>query len=220
MSLTDVRQVIADLTAAVRPLDGEEAQSQATILEWIASGAPLFRTVPPDVPPMHLAVYLALYDARAGAVLLVDHIKAGLRLLPGGHVDPGEDPRGTVVREGKEELGLDIRLHERTGGRPIFLSVTATRGLHTHTDVTMWFLAHGDRTAAITPDLGEFHSVDWFNVAATDWTGDRFDPRMARFVRKLTATVEAGTGRAAATGRPARPRPGERTTDDAYGRMG
>jgi len=203
MSSTDICQVIVDLTATVTPLDGEEAQHQASILDWIASGAPLFRTAPPDVPPMHLAVYLALYDQQQGAVLLVDHIKAGLRLLPGGHVDPDEDPRATVVREASEELGLDIRLHERTGGRPIFLSVTETRGLGTHTDATLWFLAHADRTAAITPDPGEFRGLEWVDVEATDWTGDQFDPHMARFVRKLFATVDAGSGQAPATGRPA-----------------
>jgi 8-oxo-dGTP diphosphatase len=203
MPPTDLRQVIADLATAVQPLDNDEAQDRKTILEWIASEAPLFRTDPPDVPPMHLAVYVALYDETRHAVLLVNHIKAGLWLLPGGHVDPGEDPRVTVVREAHEELGLDIRLHEGTNGRPVFLSVTATRGPHTHTDVTMWFLANGDRTAAITPDPGEFHGVHWFGVAGTDWDVDRFDPNMARFVRKMAALVDARTGQASAAGRPA-----------------
>jgi 8-oxo-dGTP diphosphatase len=203
MSSTDVRQLIADLAAAVAPLDEEEAQSQKTVLEWIASGAPLFRTDPPDVPPMHLAVYTALLDEAEEAMLLGEHIKAGLWLPPGGHVDPGEDPRHTVVREGDEELGVDIVFHTGTGDRPVFLTVTPTRGSGSHLDVTFWFVARGDRRSSLTVDPSEFRSVDWWNLAATDWTDGRFDPHMARFVRKLGATVDAETTQAAAPGGPA-----------------
>lgn len=31
-------------------------------------------------------------------------------LLPGGGIDPGEDPRGTARREVREELGLDVEV--------------------------------------------------------------------------------------------------------------
>ena len=47
--------------------------------------------------------------------MLVDHLEAGCWLLPGGHVDDGEDPRTTVVREAQEELGIDVHFHERLG---------------------------------------------------------------------------------------------------------
>jgi acyl-CoA synthetase (AMP-forming)/AMP-acid ligase II len=52
------------------------------------------------------------------SLMMVDHTKAGCWLLPGGHVDDGEDPRKTVVREAQEELGTDVRFHERFGVRP------------------------------------------------------------------------------------------------------
>ena len=41
-------------------------------------------------------------------VLLVDHRMAQLWLPNGGHVEPGEHPRDTVVRELKEEIGLAV----------------------------------------------------------------------------------------------------------------
>jgi 8-oxo-dGTP diphosphatase len=189
MSLNDVRTVIADLTAHVAPLDDEEADAQATMLAWIDAGAPLFRTVPPDVPPMHLAVYVVLLDAGGRSVLLVDHIKAGCWLPPGGHVDPDEDPRATVVREGKEELGLDIGFHEGAGDRPFFLTVTATRGTRSHTDATFWFVARGDRSAPVSPDLGEFREVRWFDLDGTNWSALPFEPNLRRFVDKLHTTT-------------------------------
>jgi 8-oxo-dGTP pyrophosphatase MutT (NUDIX family) len=106
----------------------------------------------PVTPPQHLAVYFALLDEADRSLMLVDHLKAGCWLLPGGHVDDGEDPRTTVVREAQEELGIDVHFHERLGDHPFFLSVTRTRGPHTHIDVTMWFVPHGDRSRAVTPD--------------------------------------------------------------------
>jgi 8-oxo-dGTP pyrophosphatase MutT (NUDIX family) len=193
----DPRTLVAGLTARVTPLDDRERQQQADILGWVNSGAPLFRTVPPTTPPRHLAVYFALLDDADRALMLVDHIKAGCWLLPGGHVDEGEDPRTTVVREAQEELGLDVLFHERFGDHPFFLSVTQTRGPHTHTDVTMWFVLLGDRRQTITPDPGEFRGVSWFGLdEPVDWTADHFDPHMARFVTKLrTALVTSDSAR-------------------------
>ena len=146
MPITDgPRILIADLTSRVSPLDAREEQDQASILRSVRSGAPLFRLCLPGRLPQHLAVYFALFDEASRALMLVDHVKAGCWLLPGGHVDDGEDPRTTVVREAREELGIEAKFHERFGDQPLFLSVTQTRGPNRHTDVTMWFVLHGDR---------------------------------------------------------------------------
>ena len=184
------RMIVEDLASRVLPLDERERQDQADIVAWVRSGAPLFRTVPPTTPPQHLAVYFALFDEANRALMLVDHVKAGCWLLPGGHVDDGEDPRTTVVREAREELGIDVRFHEGLGDQPLFLSVTQTRGPHSHTDVTLWFVLHGDRTQEITPDPGEFRDTRWFGLDdPVDWAAAHFDPHMARFVTKLTAAL-------------------------------
>jgi hypothetical protein len=47
----DVRSRIADLVRGVQPFDGREAADRADILDWVASGKQLFRTLPPDTPP-------------------------------------------------------------------------------------------------------------------------------------------------------------------------
>jgi 8-oxo-dGTP diphosphatase len=184
------RMIVEVLASRVVPLDERERQDQADIVAWVRSGAPLFRTDPPMTPPQHLAVYFALFDEANRALMLVDHIKAGCWLLPGGHVDDGEDPRTTVVREAREELGIDVRFHEGLGDQPFFLSVTQTRGQHSHTDVTLWFVLHGDRAQEMTPDPGEFRGTGWFGLdEAVDWAAAHFDPHMARFVTKLTAAL-------------------------------
>jgi 8-oxo-dGTP diphosphatase len=62
-----------------------------------------------------------LLDETARSVMLVDHAKARAWLMPGGHVDPDEDPRVTVVRELEEEPQIAPRFHARFGDAPFFL---------------------------------------------------------------------------------------------------
>jgi 8-oxo-dGTP diphosphatase len=193
-STDDPRVVVRDHVRAVSPLDDREAADQADILGWIESGAPLFRTAKPATPPRHLAVYAALVDEAERSVMLVDHRKAQLWLLPGGHVDDGEDPRWSVEREAFEELGISPKFHEKIS-QPCFLSVTQTRGAGSHTDVTLWFVLEGDSSAEVRPDLGEFSEVRWLSLDRTDWSEPCFDPHMDRFVRKLSSALETGSQR-------------------------
>ncbi|HPT08252.1 MAG TPA: NUDIX domain-containing protein [bacterium] len=43
-------------------------------------------------------------------VLLVNHLKLGVWLYPGGHVEKDENPDQTLIREVKEETGLDVEI--------------------------------------------------------------------------------------------------------------
>jgi 8-oxo-dGTP pyrophosphatase MutT (NUDIX family) len=117
-------------------------------------------------------------------VLLVNHINAGLWLLPGGHVEPDEHPAATARREVEEELGIvDADVDER----PVFVTVTETVGIDAgHTDVSLWFVADCRRDRPLTPDRGEFCAVRWWapaDLLAADPA--RFDPHLARFCVKL-----------------------------------
>jgi 8-oxo-dGTP pyrophosphatase MutT (NUDIX family) len=49
-----------------------------------------------------------------GHVLLHRHLKLGLWLPPGGHIEPNELPDEAALREVREEAGIDVAL---TGGR-------------------------------------------------------------------------------------------------------
>jgi 8-oxo-dGTP diphosphatase len=183
------RLTVRELVAGVSPYDRQEADHQRWILDWITSGAQLFRLAKPARPAQHLAVYAALVDEESRSVLYVHHGKARAFLMPGGHVDDGEDPRRTVVRELGEELGYAPPFHPAFGDSPFFVSVCQTRGENSHTDVTLWFAFTASRFAPITPDLTEFSEMRWFplNEPIDD---ERFGPDVSRAVSKLSGTLD------------------------------
>ncbi len=57
----------------------------------------------------------AIVRNDAGDLLLVHKTDNGLWALPGGGVDPGESVSDAVVREVKEETGLDVDVVELSG---------------------------------------------------------------------------------------------------------
>jgi 8-oxo-dGTP diphosphatase len=164
----------------ISPLDALEREHLAHAIAWVDSGAPLFRVVKPAVPAKHLVSYFALVDD--GHILLVDHKNAQLWLPTGGHVEPDEDPRATVVRELKEELGIDIDLEHV--GLPRMVTVTETVGLTAgHTDVSLWYAVRMSRAAVLDFDASEFNAVRWF--ACSEVPAHRSDPNLKRFIDKL-----------------------------------
>jgi 8-oxo-dGTP diphosphatase len=181
-----MRDEIDKMVAAIEPLDDLEREHRDSALEWIRSGAPIFRIKKPDVPPKHLVSYFALIDENRGKMLLVDHKLAGLWLPSGGHVEPDEDPRATVIREIAEELNLAADFIQPN---PLFITATRTLGYGDHTDLSLWYLLRGDSTRAIEFDRGEFHGVRWFGFDEIPF--ERSDPHMRRFVAKMRALLSA-----------------------------
>jgi 8-oxo-dGTP diphosphatase len=179
-----MRDRIGEIITAIEPLDELEQEHRDATIEWIRSGAPIFRTMKPDVPPKHLVSYFSLVDVQRGKMLLVDHKLAGLWLPSGGHVESDEDPRATVIRELSEELKLAAGFIQPN---PLFITVTRVGGDGGHTDVSLWYLLRGDSTRAIEFDRGEFHDVRWFGFDEIPF--ERSDPHMRRFVEKLRATL-------------------------------
>jgi len=167
---------------AITPHDALEQGHLRDALMWVESGAPLFRISKPATPPKHLVSYFAL--VADGHILLVDHKNAQLWLPTSGHVEPDEDPRATVVRELKEELGLDIQLDKV--GPPRMVTVTETVGLASgHTDVSLWYVVAGSRTDTIVFDPTEFNDAKWFLFSEAPL--HRSDPHLNRFLAKLRA---------------------------------
>jgi len=52
----------------------------------------------------------SVFIVRDGKVLLHKHKRLGIWLQPGGHIELDEDPVQAVLREAKEETGLEIEL--------------------------------------------------------------------------------------------------------------
>jgi len=69
-------------------------------------------------------------------------------------IHPGEHPRDTALREAEEELSIEGQFL-REG--PIFVTVAETVGQTAgHTDVSLWYILRGDRTAELDYDNSEF----------------------------------------------------------------
>src|SRR3989344_1918143 len=58
-------------------------------------------------PNDHFSTFFIPFIQKTKQIYLGDHIKSGLWLVPGGPVDAHEHPEDTVIREIKEELGVD-----------------------------------------------------------------------------------------------------------------
>ncbi len=167
------------------PHDTLEQEHSNFAASWLASDAEIFRIAKPDVPNIHLVSYFLLIDPAAQEFLLVDHKKAGLWLPAGGHVEPGEHPKTTVIREAKEELGIDA---EFLFEAPQFLSVSQTVGnMPPHTDVSFWYLLRCNRQTLLTIDKEEFHQARWFHHTGIPY--ERTDPHMKRCVLKVLKKI-------------------------------
>lgn len=182
----ELRRDLRSIVAAIAPLDARERADQRATLEWIDSGASLWRTEPPATPPEHLVVYCALVDPDARAMLLIDHRNALLWLPNGGHVDPHEPPADAAARELEEELGIIV---DPLVDGPTFLTWTTTVGLDGgHVDVSLWYAFRGTLGMGLTPDPGEFVDHRWWPFADIAPAG-RFDPELPRFITKLAANL-------------------------------
>jgi 8-oxo-dGTP pyrophosphatase MutT (NUDIX family) len=70
---------------------------------------------------MLTGVSACIFD-QVGRVLLAHHVDTGIWALPGGAVEPDEDPAAAVAREAREELGIVVTLEGLIGvyGGPEF----------------------------------------------------------------------------------------------------
>lgn len=176
-----IRNEIRDLVSDIHPFDAIERQHIDFCVDWIQSGVEIFRTEKPAIPPIHLVSYFLVFSPEQSQVLLVDHKKAELWLPPGGHVELNEDPKDTVLREAKEELGIEAKfLFEK----PLFLTVTKTAGQVTqHTDVSLWYAIKWNPDDQLIYDKEEFHQIQWFEIDEIPY--ERSDPHLRRFINKM-----------------------------------
>ena len=174
-------EVVAQVVSKIRPYDQLEQDHILETLDWIRSGAPIFRQRKPDIPPKHLCSYVLLYDETAQKVLLMNHKLSQLWLPAGGHVEQDEHPTKTAKRECREELGMEPIFWK---DEPVFLTSTITVGLTPgHNDVNFWYVVRGSTEAPLHFDSKEFEEFRWFSFSEIPF--ERSDQHMKRFVAKL-----------------------------------
>jgi 8-oxo-dGTP diphosphatase len=190
MAMRDGSERVRQLVAGIAPADDVERSHQADVLAWLSGTQDVYRRAKPATPPRHLVSYAVLVDPATLSVFLVDHILAGRWLPTGGHVEPGEDPTVTVVRETREELGIDADF-SIAGDRPVFVTVTRIAGPDRgHTDVSLWYVISGNPRLPITLDLAEFTGGRWWTAAEIDSASPAlFDPHFGRFASKLRCMI-------------------------------
>ncbi|MEM7734312.1 MAG: NUDIX domain-containing protein [Deinococcota bacterium] len=182
-----MRAAIKQEVQSIHPVDDLETEHQHSVLTWIASDVPLCRTAKPATPAQHLVSYFVVVDVANKMLLLGHHTKANLWLPTGGHVEPDEHPRAAALREANEELGVTPEFLLET---PLMLTVTETVGNTTqHTDVSLWYVMHGQASQPLQYDVNEFSDMQWF--ALNDVPLDTSDPHMARFLDKLHKILTA-----------------------------
>lgn len=173
-----MRNLIKQEITAIKPLDNLEERTVLSVMKWLDSGVELCRIEKPATPNKHLVAYFPVVDGEY--ILLVDHINAQRWLPTGGHVEPEEHPRKTVIRECYEELSVHGEFLLDT---PILLTATETVGKTAgHTDVCIWYALKGDRTIPLGVDRTEFNEARWFHINELP---DSCDPDLGRFVEKL-----------------------------------
>ena len=186
MKTNDIRSKIYQVVTAISPLDKTEQEHIRFVLDWIESGSEIFRMEKPATPETHLVSYFVITSPDMDKILLVDHKKAELWLPPGGHVDPGEDPKETVRREAKEELGIEA---EFFSDKPLLLTVTKTVGNITkHTDVSLWYLLKCDPSQSFDYDINEFNQIRWFWIDEIPF--EKSDLHIKRFLKKMSQLKE------------------------------
>ncbi|WP_330300874.1 NUDIX hydrolase [Streptomyces sp. NBC_00503] len=185
-----LRGQLMHVLGGIEPWDDLERSHLAETVEWITGGAPLYRTQKPATPAKHLVSYFVVLDETCEELLLVAHRKAGLWLPSGGHVEPMEDPWNTVRRECREELRIEAVPASIAGDRPLFLTVTRTRGQGQHTDVSLWYVLRAEAGQVTSFDEAEFDAIKWLSLDQVLATPeDTLDPHMHRFTRKLMSLL-------------------------------
>lgn len=184
-----MRDEILEEIQAIAAYDEVEQLHINDAIDWIQGSDDIFRIAKPDNPPKHLVSYFVVYDPNAQKLMLVDHIKANMWLPSGGHVEIDEHPRETVRREAMEELEL-VADFGIVGEEPTFVTVTETRGLGIHTDVSLWYVIVGDGTVEFNYDTREMRGLKWLSFnEVLDMDERLLDPHMKRFVRKFTSLL-------------------------------
>lgn len=96
--------------------------------------------------------------------------------IPGGHIDYGEDVEDGLIREIREELGVEVAL-----GDPFAVFTYTNEVKGSHSIEVVYFAQVVGNPEAITIDPDDHSSYDWFNeseaVRLNDETGA--DPEVA-----------------------------------------
>jgi 8-oxo-dGTP pyrophosphatase MutT (NUDIX family) len=140
------RQSLVRLLQAHVAADAREEADRCAMLRLAQELAePLSR----DEPSAHFTASAFVIDETGARTCLVEHVKLGRRLQPGGHVETSDvSLESAAIREAREETALEVDLHP-SAPRPFDLDIheiPARPGepAHFHLDVRYLLVGRGE----------------------------------------------------------------------------
>lgn len=112
--------------------------------------------------PDHYTAYLVPFHKPTKSIFAGNHKKSGFWIPPGGHIDCGETPVKTAVRECKEELSYEITPHMTS-----FFNISSIE-IHNRKECTrhleFWFRIDMPEQIDFNFDRREFYEARWFTI--------------------------------------------------------
>ena len=124
-----------------------------------------------------VVVAAAIIENRAGEFLIAQrplhhNLAGGLWEFPGGKVEPGEDPAACIVREIREELGVEISLFSQRQSFGVYshVYISGTGEVPLETPVQIILIAYRARL------LSQPSDITLTDVAAIRWVSRSVRP--------------------------------------------
>ena len=175
--LAELSDVIITAGVAMAGITGDAGHAARAFrhrLESVLTRAGLQAPAPELHTDRHWTASGIVLHPEADKVLLIDHIKSGYWLFPGGHVCAGETLAEAVVREVREETGIDVQII--TGPVPAYAPVVTHPVPFTIIEapaadpVNGWH-QHVDALFACYAPTGRIGRLDHHEATGARWTG-------------------------------------------------
>lgn len=114
----------------------------------------------PQNPDKHICALFMPYHKQTKSIYLGHHIKVNDWIPPGGHIELGEDPVKTVIRESQEELQYEVSPRQITLFDLTIVDIDAPHyPCKKHYD--LWYLIEMEDMNQFHFDTGEFYDAKW-----------------------------------------------------------
>ena len=177
----------SDLLAQLRryrPADALETRHHAAIVDLVGSADGAFDRA--HFVPGHITASCFIVDG--GRLLLHHHRRLNRWLQMGGHVEAGEHPEATALREGSEESGLRDLAFAIDGIFDLDVHVIpAAKGEPEHRHFDVRYVARTATPDAVAIDRNESNDLAWVPLAAA--VGLMNEAASSRVIQKIRSRL-------------------------------